>query len=75
MNAATIANALDGHKAGGGWLAPCPAHDDRVPNAPMALFAARQWHSHARDPPLVDNNHINFHGKLSKRTTVMTNLT
>jgi putative DNA primase/helicase len=32
MNAATIAKALGGKKAGGGWMARCPAHDDRVPS-------------------------------------------
>ena len=29
MNAETIAKALGGRKAGGGWMARCPAHDDR----------------------------------------------
>jgi putative DNA primase/helicase len=32
MNAETIAKALGGHKAGGGWMARCPAHDDRKPS-------------------------------------------
>ena len=30
--AETIATALGGHKAGGGWMARCPAHDDRTPS-------------------------------------------
>jgi hypothetical protein len=30
MKAETIAKALGGRKAGGGWVAHCPAHDDRV---------------------------------------------
>jgi putative DNA primase/helicase len=32
MNAETIAKALGGHKAGGGWMARCPTHDDRKPS-------------------------------------------
>jgi hypothetical protein len=32
MNAETIARALGGRKAGGGWKARCPAHDDRNPS-------------------------------------------
>ena len=30
--AETIAKALGGRKAGGGWTARCPAHDDRTPS-------------------------------------------
>lgn len=32
MNAATVAAAIGGRKAGGGWIARCPAHDDREPS-------------------------------------------
>jgi hypothetical protein len=32
MNAETIAKALGGRKAGGAWMARCPAHDDRTPS-------------------------------------------
>nr|WP_281722278.1 toprim domain-containing protein [Nitrosomonas nitrosa] len=32
MRAETIAKALGGRKAGGGWMARCPAHDDREPS-------------------------------------------
>jgi len=32
MNAETIAQALGGRKAGGGWTALCPAHDDHKPS-------------------------------------------
>jgi putative DNA primase/helicase len=32
MNAETLAKALGGRKAGGGWTARCPAHDDRTPS-------------------------------------------
>ena len=32
MTAETIAKALDGRKAGGCWMARCPAHDDRKPS-------------------------------------------
>lgn len=32
MTAETIAKALGGRKAGGGWSARCPAHDDRTPS-------------------------------------------
>ena len=32
MTAETIAKALGGRKSGGGWVAPCPAHDDCNPS-------------------------------------------
>ena len=32
MTAETIAKALGGHKTGAGWMARCPAHDDRKPS-------------------------------------------
>ncbi|MBM3520612.1 MAG: virulence-associated protein E, partial [Alphaproteobacteria bacterium] len=32
MTAEAIARALGGRKAGGGWTARCPAHDDRIPS-------------------------------------------
>jgi putative DNA primase/helicase len=32
MKAETIAKALGGRKAGGGWMARCPVHDDREPS-------------------------------------------
>jgi hypothetical protein len=32
MTAETIATALGGRKAGGGWTARCPAHDDHTPS-------------------------------------------
>ena len=32
MTAQTIAKALGGRKAGGGWTARCPAHDHRTPS-------------------------------------------
>ncbi|MCH7550273.1 MAG: hypothetical protein IIA35_01005 [Proteobacteria bacterium] len=32
MHARTIAKALGGRKAGGCWMARCPAHDDREPS-------------------------------------------
>ena len=32
MRAETLAKALGGRKAGGGWMARCPAHDDRKPS-------------------------------------------
>jgi putative DNA primase/helicase len=32
MTAETIAKALGGRKAGGGWIARCPTHDDRDPS-------------------------------------------
>jgi putative DNA primase/helicase len=32
VGGATLAEALGGRKAGGGWMAHCPAHDDREPS-------------------------------------------
>jgi putative DNA primase/helicase len=32
MTAETVAKALGGRKAGGGWIARCPTHDDRDPS-------------------------------------------
>jgi putative DNA primase/helicase len=32
MNAEIIAKALSGRRAGAGWMACCPAHDDRTPS-------------------------------------------
>src|SRR5690348_13166254 len=32
MIAEIIAKALGGRKAGGGWIASCPTHDDRTPS-------------------------------------------
>ena len=32
MKAETIAKALGGRKAGGAWIACCPAHEDRAPS-------------------------------------------
>src|SRR5262245_1667117 len=32
MNAEIIAKALGGRRAGAGWVAHCPAHDDRTPS-------------------------------------------
>ena len=36
MSAEAIAKALGGRKAGGGWMARCPAHDDRTPSLSLA---------------------------------------
>jgi hypothetical protein len=35
-SAEIIANALGGRNAGGGWIARCPAHDDRAPSLSIA---------------------------------------
>lgn len=32
MKAESIAKGLGGHKVGGGWMARCPAHEDRIPS-------------------------------------------
>ncbi len=36
MTAESIAKALGGRKAGGSWMARCPAHDDREPSLSIA---------------------------------------
>ena len=36
MTAETIAKALGGRKAGSGWMARCPAHEDREPSLSIA---------------------------------------
>src|SRR6266699_1920689 len=32
LTGATLAKALCGHRVASGWMAPCPAHDDRHPS-------------------------------------------
>jgi putative DNA primase/helicase len=32
VTAEFVANALNGHRAGTGWVVHCPAHDDRTPS-------------------------------------------
>lgn len=41
MTAETIARALGGRKAGGGWMARCPAHDDRNPSLSIREVAGK----------------------------------
>lgn len=36
MSAETIAKALGGRRTAAGWIAPCPAHDDRDPSLSIA---------------------------------------
>ena len=44
MTAEAIAKALGGRKAGGGWTARCPAHDDRTPSLSIQdATTARCW--------------------------------
>ena len=38
MNAEIIAKALGGCRAGAGWVAHCPAHDDRTPSLSVRDF-------------------------------------
>ena len=42
MTAETIAKALGGRRAGGNWMARCPAHDDRKPSLVDHECARRQ---------------------------------
>ena len=37
MTAEAIARALGGRKAGGCWMARCPAHDDREPSLSISV--------------------------------------
>jgi DNA primase len=39
MTAETIAKALGSRKAGSGWTAKCPAHDDRTPSLSISNAA------------------------------------
>jgi putative DNA primase/helicase len=39
MTAEAIAKALSGRKVGGGWMARCPAHNDREPS--LAIIDAK----------------------------------
>ena len=39
MTAESIAKALGGRKARGGWMARCPAHDDHTPSLSIAEAA------------------------------------
>ena len=38
MTAESIARALGGRNAGLGWMARCPAHDDREPSGLIPTF-------------------------------------
>jgi len=41
--AETIATALGGRKAGRGWMAHCPAYDDRKPRREQVNAAEAEW--------------------------------
>jgi putative DNA primase/helicase len=41
LSAAEIAAALDGNPSGDGWVARCPAHDDRTPSLSISEHAGR----------------------------------
>jgi putative DNA primase/helicase len=43
MSAEAIAKALGGRKAGGAWMAHCPAHDDREPSLTIRDGTAKCW--------------------------------
>lgn len=44
----TIVWALHGHRAGTGWMALCPAHDDRSPSLSLSIREGRLlWYCHA----------------------------
>ena len=40
MAAETIAETLVGRKVGSGWMARCPAHDDREPSLSISISGA-----------------------------------
>jgi putative DNA primase/helicase len=44
MTAETLAKALGGRKAGSGWVARCPAHDDQTPS--LSLADGHDGHCH-----------------------------
>lgn len=49
--AAQISAALSGHKVASGWMASCPAHDDRTPSLAIRVFEDRVLvHCHAGCP-------------------------
>ena len=50
MTAESLAKALGGRKVGGGWMARCPAHDDRKPSLSICEIADGKVlvHCHAR---------------------------
>jgi hypothetical protein len=45
MTAETIAKTLGGRKAGSGWAARCPAHDDRTPSATVRTVRTVRAHT------------------------------
>jgi hypothetical protein len=48
MKAESIAKALGGRRAGGTWMACCPAHDDREPS--LSIDAIDAAEGVLRDP-------------------------
>ena len=48
MTAAALTAALGGRRSGDGWVAPCPAHDDRTPSLSIGDRAGKLVvHCHA----------------------------
>ncbi len=63
MTAETIVKALGGRKAGGGWSARCPAHDDRTPS--LSLHDSGDGEVLVRCHAGCDRNEVIAHLKAS----------
>ena len=59
--AETIAKTLGGRKAGGGWMARCPAHDDRAPS--LSICEADDGKVLVGTVTLIGNLQTNDHGR------------
>jgi len=71
VNAALIAHALGGRKAGLGWMARCLAHDDQTRAATASGSRARLWRSSPNWSPIsarraTQSSHLSTSTAISK---------